>query len=41
MNRDEMATELLLRENIRRSIRAVKTKKLQEQKERILSEAMF
>ena len=41
MNRDEMATELLLRENIRRSIRAVKTKKLQEQKERILSEAML
>ena len=41
MNRDEMATELLLRENIRRSIKAVKTKKLQEQKERILSETML
>lgn len=41
MNRDEMATELLLRENIRRSIKAVKAKRLTEERERLLAENML
>ena len=38
MNRDEVATELLLRENIRRIINTVKQSKIDEKRERALTE---
>ena len=38
MNRNEVATELLLRENIRRIINTVKQGKIDERRERILTE---
>ena len=39
MNRNEVATELLLRENIRRIIKTVKQGKIDERRERILTES--
>jgi hypothetical protein len=41
MNREDMATELLLRENIRRIIRTVNEKKISENRERLLAENML
>jgi len=41
MKRNEIATELLLRENIRRSIKRVKEKRITEQREYALSESML
>ena len=41
MNRNDVATELLLRENIRRIIKAVKDKQASEEKERHLAENML